>query len=106
MSLMLIKRGIEVLVGAALMVALLTVLPAVAQAHEEQEGTAPASVVVSPGDTLWSIAHARLGSGATPAAVAALVEAIWRANSEAFRDHWGGSAADRGRGRADIRPQP
>ena len=40
-----------------------------------------AGYVVRPGDTLWSIARARLGADAPPAAVAALVEEIWRANS-------------------------
>ncbi len=40
--------------------------------------------LVRPGDTLWSIAHARLGRAASPAAVAALVDAIWRANSAAI----------------------
>jgi LysM repeat protein len=75
-----LKRGIEVLVGAALMVALLTILPAVAQAQEEQEGTAPASVVVSPGDTLWSISEEHLGPGATPQQIADEVERIYVLN--------------------------
>ena len=80
---MLIKRGIEVLVGAALMVALLTVLPAVAQAQEQQqEGTAPASVVVSPGDTLWSISEEHLGPGATPQQIADEVERIYVLNQD------------------------
>ena len=41
--------------------------------------------VVRPGDSLWSIAHARLGAQAEPAAVAAFVQAIWRANAAVIR---------------------
>jgi LysM repeat protein len=77
---MLIKRGIEVMVGAALMVALLFVVPAVAQAQERQEGAPPASVVVRPGDTLWSISEERLGPNATPQRIAREVERIYALN--------------------------
>jgi LysM repeat protein len=80
LSLMLIKRGIEVMVGAALMVALLFVVPAVAQAQERQEGAPPASVVVRPGDTLWSISEERLGPNATPQRIAREVERIYALN--------------------------
>jgi LysM repeat protein len=77
---MLIKRGIEVMVGAALMVALLFVVPAVAQAQERQEGAPPASVVVRPGDTLWSISEERLGPNVTPQRIAREVERIYALN--------------------------
>jgi LysM domain len=77
---MLVKRGIEVMVGAALMVALLFVVPAVAQAQERQEGAPPASVVVRPGDTLWSISEERLGPNATPQRIAREVERIYALN--------------------------
>ncbi len=79
---MLIKRGIEVMVGAALMVALLFVVPAVAQAQERQEGAPPASVVVRPGDTLWSISEERLGPNATPQRIAREVERIYALNRD------------------------
>jgi hypothetical protein len=78
---MLIKRGIEVLVGAALMlVALLTVVPAVAQAQER--GAAPARVVVSQGDSLWSISEEHLGPNATPRQIASEVERIYALNRD------------------------
>jgi hypothetical protein len=77
-----LKRGIEVIVGAALMVALLAVLPAVAQAQEGQGGAAPARVVVSPGDTLWSISEERLGPQATPQQIAREVERIYALNRD------------------------
>ncbi len=77
---MLIKRGIEVLVGAALMLALLTVVPAVAQAQER--GAAPSRVVVSPGDSLWSISEEHLGPNATPRQIASEVERIYALNRD------------------------
>jgi len=77
---MLIKRGIEVLVGAALMLALLTVVPAVAQAQER--GAASARVVVSPGDSLWSISEEHLGPNATPRQIASEVERIYALNRD------------------------
>ncbi len=79
---MLIKRGIEVMAGAALMVALLFVVPAVAQAQERQEGAPPASVVVKPGDTLWSISEERLGPNAAPQRIAREVERLYALNRE------------------------
>ena len=77
---MLIKRGIEVLVGAALMLALLTVVPAVAQAQER--GAAPARVVVSRGDSLWSISEEHLGPNPTPRQIASEVERIYALNRD------------------------
>jgi hypothetical protein len=85
LSLML-KRGIEVLVGAALVDALLAVLPAVDHAQEGrtpiQEApvanrgadAASARVVVRPGDTPWSISSEQLGPNATPRQIADGVE--------------------------------
>ena len=46
---------------------------------------AGASYVVRSGDSLWSIARARLGGGASAAAVARLVQAIWHANAAVIR---------------------
>jgi LysM repeat protein len=93
LSLML-KRGIGVLAGAALVVALLAVLPAVAQAQEGrtpiQEApvanrgadAASARVVVRPGDTLWSISSEQLGPNATPRQIANGVERIYALNQD------------------------
>ncbi len=92
MSLML-KRGIEALVGAALVVVLLAVLPAVAQAqskgatqmaHDANRGAdaAPARVVVSPGDTLWTITEEHLGPKATPQQIAGALEHIYALNRD------------------------
>jgi LysM repeat protein len=77
-----LKRGIEVIVGAALVLALLTVVPAVAQAQEGLGGAAPARVVVKPGDTLWSISEERLGPQATSQQIASEVERIYALNRE------------------------
>ena len=78
-----LKRGIEVIAGAALMVvALLAVVPAVAQAQEGQGGAAPASAVVKPGDTLWSISEERLGPSASPQQIAREVERIYVLNRD------------------------
>jgi ActR/RegA family two-component response regulator/LysM repeat protein len=88
-----LKRGIEVLVGAALAVAMLAVLPAVAEAQGEalgmatpqdergaNHGTEAASVVVRPGDSLWSISEEHLGPNATPRRIANTVERIYAIN--------------------------
>jgi LysM repeat protein len=90
LSLML-KRGVEALVGAALSLALLAmVLPAVAEAQEGAAATQEArsakrsadaaSVVVRPGDSLWSISEERLGPDATPRQIAGEVERIYALN--------------------------
>ncbi len=84
---MLVKRGIEIMLGAVLMVVvMLAVVPAVAQAHEQQrqeeEGRTPAFVVVRPGDTLWAISEERLGANATPRRIAGEVERIYALNRD------------------------
>jgi LysM repeat protein len=93
LSLML-KRSIGVPVRAALVVALLAVLPAVAQAQEGrtpiQEApvanrgadVASARVVVRPGDTLWSISSEQPGPNATPRQIANGVERIYALNQD------------------------
>jgi LysM repeat protein len=79
-----LKRGIEGLAGAALLVVLLALLfPTVAQAQEEGGAAAPQeAVVVSPGDTLWSISEEHLGPGATPQQIAREVERIYALNQD------------------------
>jgi hypothetical protein len=78
-----LRRGIEVFAGAALMVVVMfAVVPAVAQAQEQQEGRAPTSVVVRPGDTLWSISKEELGPNATPQRIAGEVERIYTLNRD------------------------
>lgn len=89
MSLML-KRGIEVLVGAALVVGILAVLPAVAEAQDmaapqdarsvNRGAEAARSVVVRPGDSLWSISSERLGPNARPRQITNTVEQIYALN--------------------------
>jgi hypothetical protein len=97
LSLML-TRGIEVLAGAALVVAMLAVLhPAVAEAQsmsatqdDARRGTnraaadaAPAArVVVRPGDSLWSISEQRLGPKATSRQIANAAERIYALNRD------------------------
>jgi CheY-like chemotaxis protein len=84
-----LKRGIEVLVGMALVVATLTVLPAVAEAQgmaatqdarSVNRSDEAASVVVRPGDTLWSISEEHLDPNATPRQIASVVERIYALN--------------------------
>jgi LysM domain-containing protein len=41
--------------------------------------------VVRPGETLWSIAKALLGDGASPARIAAMVDRLWRLNTDRIR---------------------
>jgi membrane protein implicated in regulation of membrane protease activity len=100
---MLLKRSVEVLVGAALVVALmLAVLPAVAEAkegpkaatHEEEAEAqsakrgadathaAHAVVVVRPGDSLWSISEEHLGPNATAQRIDRKTERIYALNRE------------------------
>jgi hypothetical protein len=81
-----LRRGIEVIVGAALaVVVLFAVVPAVAQAQEARSAKRDASatsVVVRPGDTLWSISEEHLGPNATPQRIAAEVERIYALNRD------------------------
>jgi LysM repeat protein len=81
-----LRRGIEVIVGAALaVVVLFAVVPAVAQAQEARSAKRDASatsVVVRPGDTLWSISEEHLGPNATPQRIAAEVEQIYALNRD------------------------
>jgi hypothetical protein len=88
LSLML-KRGIEVFV--ALVVAMVAVLPGVAEAQEMaapqdarsvNRSTEAASAVVRPGDSLWSISSERLGPNATPRQIANTVERIYALNRD------------------------
>src|SRR5918997_3085264 len=44
------------------------------------EGEAPISLVVDPGDSLWSIGQEQLGSGATPGRIAEEVERLFALN--------------------------
>lgn len=59
-----LKRGIGTLVAATLAAGMLALFPAVAEAQAEDKNTP--SVVVRPGDSLWSISEERLGPNATP----------------------------------------
>jgi LysM repeat protein len=86
-----LKRGIEALVGAAIVVAtLLAVLPAVAEAQSTAttsqarggHGGAERSVVVAPGDSLWAISSEVLGPGATEQQIAKGVEQIYALNRD------------------------
>jgi LysM repeat protein len=77
-----LRRGIEGIVGVALMAALVALLlPAVAQAQEEGS-SGSTSVVVRPGDTLWSISEQQLGPRATPQRVAREAERIYALNQD------------------------
>jgi LysM repeat protein len=78
-----LKRGIEVLVGVALVTIVLAVLPGIAEAQEGAASTqnaSDASVVVEPGDSLWSISSERLGPDAAPQRIANDVERIYALN--------------------------
>lgn len=86
---MLKKRGIEALVGAALVVAMFAALPSVAEAQSttitqevrDVNGDAERSVVaVATGDSLWSISAQRLGADVTPQRIAKGVERIYALN--------------------------
>jgi DNA-binding CsgD family transcriptional regulator len=74
----------------ALWAVVLALSPAVAEAQgiartkDVQEGTE--SIVVRPGDSLWSISSERLGPNATPQQIASEVERIYALN----RDQFGG----------------
>ena len=78
-----LKRIVEVLAVAALLVAVLAALPETAEA----QGTASTEadrgidrVVVAPGDSLWSISQERLGQQATPPRIYREVGRIYTLN--------------------------
>jgi LysM repeat protein len=78
-----LKSSVRVLLRAALVVALaaavLALYPTVAEAQgTSSQGTS--SVVVRPGDSLWSISREQLGQSATPQQIANGVEQIYALN--------------------------
>ena len=92
-----LKRYIYALMSAlALWAVLLAILPAVAKAHEtaptnDTQGTdryadSAERIVVSPGDSLWSISTQRLGPSATAQQIAITVERIYSLNRDRISD--------------------
>ncbi len=83
-----LKRIVEMLVGLALALAVVAVVPAVAEAQgtasTENDPSAatqgPTSIAVRPGDSLWAISRERLGPSATPERIARGVERIYALN--------------------------
>ena len=78
-----LKRIVEVLAVAALLVAVLAVLPGRAEAQgmaSTQAARGIDRVVVAPGDSLWSISQELLGPQATPPRVYREVERIYALN--------------------------
>ena len=62
MSLLRLKRSVEILFGVTLAVAMLAVLPGVAEAQDAASVKGDSTrIVVSPGDSLWSISSERIG---------------------------------------------
>ena len=80
-----LRTSVEAIVAVTLVVAaaaVLAVFPAAAEAQtgtQAEDGSAP-SVVVRPGDSLWSISQGRLGPDATPQRVADAAERIHALN--------------------------
>ncbi|MBA2713163.1 MAG: LysM peptidoglycan-binding domain-containing protein, partial [Rubrobacteraceae bacterium] len=79
-----LKRSVGALVGATLAVVLaalmLALAPAVAEAQTKDESTP--SIVVRPGDTLWSISQERLATNAAPQQIYNKTARIYALNSE------------------------
>ena len=85
-----LKRMVEVLMGAALAMMVVAVLPALAEAKDvsstKDDSSAPptvqnpTSIIVGPGDSLWSISSERLGSNATPRRILTQVERTYALN--------------------------
>jgi hypothetical protein len=66
LSLLRLKRSVEILLGVTLAVAMLAVLPGVAEAQDAASVKDDSTrIVVDPGDSLWSISSERLGPDAT-----------------------------------------
>jgi LysM repeat protein len=89
LSLRLLERSVQMLVGAALWVTILAVL--LPGAAEAQQGTTASTkddpntrntVVVDPGDSLWSISSERLGPNATPRQINKEIERIYALNRD------------------------
>ena len=79
-----LRTSVEAILAVTLVVAaaVLALFPAAADAQTSaptEDGSAP-SVVVRPGDSLWSISEGRLGPGATPQRVADAAERIHALN--------------------------
>ena len=68
------------LAAVALLLVMLALFPAAAEA--QTENTSASSVVVRPGDSLWSISQERLGPNATPQQIADGAERIYALNRE------------------------
>ena len=83
MSLLRLKRSVEILFGVTLAVAMLAVLPGVAEAQDAASVKGDSTrIVVSPGDSLWSISSERLGPNATLAQIDRKVERIYAPDME------------------------
>ena len=87
-----LRRTVEVLVIAALVMMVVAVLPAVAEAKDrvstKDTSSAPSavqnptSIMVRPGDSLWSIAQQRLRPDASPQQVVREVDRIYALNRD------------------------
>jgi hypothetical protein len=83
LSLLRLKRSVEILFGVTLAVAMLAVLPGVAEAQDAASVKGDSTrIVVSPGDSLWSISSERLGADATLAQIDRQVERIYALNRD------------------------
>ena len=80
-----LKRIVEALAVAALLVAVLAALPGRAEAQgmaSTQAARGTDRLVVAPGDSLWSISQERLGPQATPPRIYREVERIYALNRD------------------------
>jgi hypothetical protein len=83
LSLLRLKRSVEILFGVTLAVAMLAVLPGVAEAQDAASVKGDSTrIVVSPGDSLWSISSERLGADASLAQIDREVERIYALNRD------------------------
>ena len=78
-----LRKSVQGIAGAVLMVAsvtlMLVLIPSVAEAQSDDRG-ASSTVVVRPGDSLWSITSDQLGPNASPRQIANGVERIYALN--------------------------
>jgi hypothetical protein len=83
LSLLRLKRSVEILFGVTLAVAMLAVLPGVAEAQDAAAVKGDSTrIVVSSGDSLWSISSERLGADATLRQIDRKVERIYALNRD------------------------